>query len=166
MTEKKVIIGLALFTLVIIFGGVFLFGSTSTSAPQVKASSDAIAYTIEPTSFDWGTIQYSGEKATKTFTIKNNGKDTLKLYNVKTSCHCTNAYVTINGKESPRFGMSGVSSWVGEVAPKKEAKLTVIFDQSFHGPQGVGPVNRFVSVETNDKGTAKLTFTLTGTVVK
>ena len=40
------------------------------------------------------------------------------------------------------------------------------FDPAFHGPQGIGPVNRFVSVDTNDKNNSQLTFTVLGTIVK
>lgn len=165
MTEKKFIIIVVVISFMLLFGGIMIMNS-STSSQQVKLSSEAKAYTKEPTSFDWGIINYNGNKATKTFTIKNTGKDVLKIYNVKTSCHCTKAHVTIDGIESPDFGMSGVSSWVGTVKPGSQAKLIVVFDQTYHGPQGVGPITRFVSVETNDRGTSKLTFTLTGTVVK
>ncbi|MBI2420909.1 MAG: DUF1573 domain-containing protein [Candidatus Levybacteria bacterium] len=164
MNDRKIIILMLLITAVIIVGAIFVL--SSSSAPKISASENAQAYTIDPTSFDWGNIEYGGGLVEKTFTIKNNGSDTLNLFNVKTSCHCTKARVEILGKKSPAFGMSGVSSWLGEVPPGKEARLTVIFDPAFHGPQGVGPITRFVSVDTNDKGNSKLTFTLTGTVVK
>ena len=162
---NKYILIIIVLTIVIFAGGI-IFISNSSSTSQISASQNAKAYTVDPTSFDWGDIAYSGKKATKTFTIKNNGTDTLKLFNIKTSCHCTQSYAVINGQESPRFGMSGISSWVGEVPAGKSAKLTAVFDQTYHGEQGLGPITRFVSVETNDKGNPKLTFTLTGTVVK
>lgn len=165
MNDKKVIIAIVLLTIVILFGGVYFLGATTNTA-QVTASENAKAYVSDPTSFDWGTIPMNKGNVEKTFTIKNTGTDTLKLYNIKTSCHCTKAYVTINGVEGPRFGMEDLSSWVGEVQKGKEAKLTVIFDPAFHGPAGVGPINRFVSVETNDQANSKLTFTVTGTVFK
>ena len=178
MADKKFIIIVAIITLVIMLGGIALVNSSS-STPQILSSENARlqlssqsdggqakAETVEPTSYDWGNISYSGTKATKPFAIRNTGSDPLKLFNVKTSCHCTKAHVTIDGKDSPDFGMSGISSWAGEVPVGKEAKVTVIFDQAFHGPQGIGPITRFVSIETNDRGTPKITFTLTGTVVK
>lgn len=138
----------------------------TTNTPQISASQNAKAYVTEATSFDWGNIPMYKGNVLKTFTIKNTGTDTLKIYNIKTSCHCTKAYATINGIDSPRFGMSDLSSWAGEVPAGKEAKLTVVFDPAYHGLQGMGAVNRFVSVETNDKANPKLTFTLTGAVVK
>lgn len=164
MNEKKIIILMVLSTIILLIGGVFFL--TKTTTPEIRASQNAKAYVTDPTSFDWGTISMSKGNAVKSFTIKNTGTGTLKLYNIKTSCHCTKAYVTINKVDSPSFGMDSLSSWTGEVPKGKEAKLTAVFDPAFHGPQGTGPVNRFVSIETNDPANSKLTFTLTGNVVK
>lgn len=165
MNDKKFIIIITVVTLIILFGGVTIV-SNSPSTPQATASKNAKVETQGPTSYDWGNIPINGGNVTKTFRMKNTGKDTLTVFNVKTSCHCTVANVTIDGKTSQNFGMSGVSSWIGEVSPGKEAKLSVIFDPAYHGPQGVGPMTRFVSLETNDPGTSRITFTVTGTVVK
>lgn len=162
--EKKLIILTVISTIVIMGGGVVFI--SSSQAPQVTASQNAKAYTISPTSADWGQIPMDKGNVTKEFSLKNTGTDTLKLFNIKTSCHCTKAHVTVGSNESPDFGMDSYSSWTGEVPPGKEAKLTVIFDPAYHGPSGVGPINRFVSVETNDKTNPKLTFTVTGTVFK
>ncbi len=165
MREKYVIILLALVTILILGGGVILISGISTTSTGIMTSTKAKA--IAPVmEYAWGNIPYAGGYATKSFSIKNTGTEVLKLTNVKTSCHCTKANLTIDGKDSPYFGMSGVSSWIGEVAPGKEAKLNVVFDPAFHGPQGIGPVERYVSVETNDASKSKLTFTLTGTVIK
>lgn len=163
MNEKKLLLGMLLFTIAII-GGIVLVAGKSSSPPSVLSQN--VEVQTDQVSYDWGNIPYSGGNATKTFKIKNSGTDVLKLYNVKTSCHCTRARVAINGTNSPDFGMDSFSSWAGEVTRGGEAALTVIFDPTYHGPQGVGPVNRFVSVETNDPAHSKLTFTLTGIVVK
>jgi len=165
MNDKKLIIILIISTLALLFGGIFFLTKT-TNTPQITTSQNAKAYVADPTSFDWGPIPMNKGNVTKVFTIKNTGTDTLKLFNIKTSCHCTKAYATINGSDSQSFGMDSLSSWVGEVSAGKDAKLTVVFDPAYHGPSGMGAVNRFVSVETNDKANAKLTFTLTGAVVK
>lgn len=162
MNEKKILILVSLVSLVILIGGVFLV-SGSSSTPQVTASQNAKAV-LGATSADWGRIPMNGGLVSKEFIIKNTGTDPLKLFNIKTSCHCTKATVTIDGNESPEFGMSSVSSWVGEVKPGSQAKLKVIFDPLYHGINGLGPISRYVNVETNDKSNSKLTFTVTGTV--
>ena len=164
--EKKIIIITTIATFLILLIGVVWMSATNTNAAQVSTSQNAKAYTIDPTSADWGQIPMYKGNVTKVFNIKNTGTDTLKLFNIKTSCHCTRAFVTIDGVDGPDFGMSGVSDWVGEVAPGKQAKLSVVFDPAYHGPNGVGPITRYVSVQTNDKATPTLTFTVTGTVFK
>ena len=165
---KNPIVLMLFVTLVIMVGGVILVSATNQSAPQVTASAAAKAYTVDPPSFDFGNIAYSGPKATKTFTIKNTGTGILELYNIRTSCHCTKAYLTIKGQDSPEFGMDmggNASSYVGKVNPGDTTKLTVVFDPAFHGSSGIGPVTRYVNIDTNDKGHPNLTFTITGVVV-
>ena|SRR3989304_6528471 len=165
MNDKKIIIAFVVITLVILGGGIFVLSSTTAAPAQITASQNTKAEVSEKT-YDWGNIPYSGGNTTKTFTIKNTGSDVLKLTGIKTSCTCTKAQVDINGKTSPYFSMHSISGWVGEVAPGKEAKLLVIFDPAFHGPTGVGPMERLISVETNDSQNPKLEFSLKGVVVK
>jgi archaellum component FlaG (FlaF/FlaG flagellin family) len=165
MNDKKIIIGFVILTLLILGGGVYILSATTANTAQVNPVQNA-KVEVDAKTYDWGNIPYSGPDATKTFIIKNTGTDALKLTNIKTSCACTSAQVTIDGVVSPSFGMHTTSSWVGEVAPGKEANLTVIFDQDFHGPTGVGPVERLVSMETNDINNPRLEFSLKGVVVK
>lgn len=164
MADKKIIIGLIVLTMLILGGGVYFLSSTATST-QVTPSQN-VKVEIPERTFDWGNIPYSGGNATKTFTIKNTGTGVLQLSGVKTSCTCTKAQVTIDGKGSPYFSMHSTTGWVGKVAPGKEAQLLVIFDPAFHGPSGVGPVERLISLETNDIQNPSIEFSLKGVVVK
>lgn len=164
MNDRKVIIGFILITLVIFGGGVYIL-STTLSSPQISTSQNAKAL-VDQKTHDWGTIFYSGGNVSKTFTIKNIGTDVLKLTNIKTSCACTYAQLTIEGKTSPKFGMHTTSIWAGEVAAGKEASLTVVFDPAFHGPTGVGPMERLISMQTSDINNPNLEFSLKGVVVK
>lgn len=164
MNEKKFIILIVFITLVILSGGVVLVSQTS-EGPKVTASKNARAQ-AKITNADWGAIPMNKGNVTKQFIIKNTGSEKLSFYNIRTSCHCTKAQLKTSTDESPLFGMDGFSSWTGEVAPGQQATLVVIFDPAYHGPQGVGPINRYVSLETNDSANSKLTFTVTGTVVR
>ncbi|MDP3733421.1 MAG: DUF1573 domain-containing protein [Candidatus Daviesbacteria bacterium] len=166
MIDKKIVIGIILISLIILGGGIFLLSQTTSTKPQNATLSQNVKIEAPEKTFDWGMIKYSGDKVTKTFTIKNTGSDPLKLYNIKTSCACTSANLTIDGKISPKFDMHTKSSWVGEVPANKEAILTVIFDQTFHGPTGVGPMERLIFMQTNDLTSPTLEFKLTGNVVK
>lgn len=101
MNDKRVFILMTLVSLIVIIGGIFVVSSTSPSSSSVSSYSNAIAYTMDPTSFDWGDIDYDADIATKEFKIKNKGSDVLKLYNIKTSCHCTKAQIVVDGDDSP-----------------------------------------------------------------
>ena len=165
MNEKKLILIFLVVTVVLLFGGVFFIGNT-TSTPVISASQNAKASMVGPNSIEFGQVNYNGDNVIKTFTVKNTGTDVLKIYNMKTSCHCTQAFATIDGNDSPNFGMNTLSSWVGEIKPGKTAKITANFDPKYHGLAGVGPITRYISAETNDSSNSKLTFTLIGTVTK
>lgn len=165
MNDKKIIIGFVIFTLLILGGGIYVLIQSTTSPVVIKSSQNA-RILVDQKTFDWGQIPYSGGNATKTFTIKNTGTDNLKLTNIKTSCACTYAQLIIDGKISPKFSMHTTSSWVGEVTAGKEASLTVVFDPSFHGPTGVGPIERLISMQTNDINNPNLEFSLKGVVIK
>lgn len=148
----------------IIAGAVLFLGKTETQQPKVAAATNA-SLTTDSTSFDWGTIQLNAGKVSKTFTITNTGSETLKLYEISTSCMCTTAQVKIDGTASPLFAMHQKSGWLGEVAAGKSAELEVVFDPAFHGPQGVGDISRQITVKTNAESSSELMFNLTAKVV-
>lgn len=163
MNEKKLFIALTIATLLILGGSVLVLSSSGSNTITVTQNAKA---EVNEKQFEWGSIDYNGPKANKIFTIKNNGTEPLKLTKVKTSCTCTTAQIIIDGKKSPLFSMHPGSSWVGEVASGEEAQLEVVFDQTFHGPSGLGPIERYITVETNDVTNPKLEFSLKGNVVK
>lgn len=165
MGGNKIIIGIVLTTILILVGGIFILSGEGSTSATIISSKNAKA-TIDQKNYDWGQINMQGGNISKTFTIKSTGTETLKLSNIKTSCHCTKAQIKIGSITSPSFGMNTVSSWTGEIPPGQEAQLEVIFDPAYHGPQGVGPINRLVAVETNDKSNSRIEFSLTGTVFK
>ncbi len=163
--ENKIIIGVILFTLLILIGGVILLSGSGSTSPTITFLENVKA-TVDQKNYDWGQINMKDGNVSKIFVIRNTGTDVLKLTKVKTSCHCTKAEVTIDGNISPSFGMNTASPWVGEVTPGNEAQLNIVFDPAYHGPNGVGPITRYISVDTNDPDNSTLEFTLTANVVK
>lgn len=153
---------LGVFTLVAVAAG---FVIAAKSGQANLSPSNAKAY-VEQASYDWGEIDINGGDATYTFVIQNQGTDELKLTNIKTSCACTSAQVEIDGEKSPYFGMHSTSSWVGTVPVGGQALLAVIFDPLYHGPTAIGPIERVISIETNDSSNPLLELSLTGNVVK
>lgn len=94
--------------------------------------------------WDFGTIT-EGEIVRGQVWIKNVGSKTLKISDVNTSCGCT---------------VPELSSKV--IAPGKTSELKVIFNS-----QGrKGRVEKHVEIESNDPKNSKITFTVTGYIIK
>ncbi len=164
MNENKILIIIGAITLLLLTGVVLLAGKTSSTA-KVAASSDAKAF-VRSTGYDWGQIGINNGKVEAVFDIENQGQGSLKLFNVTTSCACTTAQLITKNGESPLFGMHIKSDFVSEVAAGEKATLKVVFDPLFHGPNGLGPISREVTVSTNDEANPKLVFNTTADVIK
>lgn len=160
----KFIIGIVVVT-VLILGIAVFFGTRMGATPQVTADSQ-VSVSVDSNKYDWGTIDYDKGIVSKNFEIKNTSDIALKLYNVKTSCMCTTAQLKTSDVTSKKFQMHESSSDVIEVKPGETAELIVEFDPAFHGPSGVGPITRTITMSTNDTKNSTLTFNLTGNVVK
>lgn len=167
MFEKKFIIIVILITAIVLTGGIFLATKNKskdlTAAEPLNSTASAV---VGETSYDWGEIGINDGEVEKTFKIKNEGSSPLKLSNVITSCMCTTAQLVLRDLSSPVFGMHSKSNYVLEVPSGAEADLKVVFDPAFHGPSGVGPINRQVVVSTNDSSKPELNFMLTAIVRK
>lgn len=162
MNDRKFMIGVIVVTLVIIGAGIF-FASRIGAPAQVQANPDARA-SVTDTTYDWGTIGINDGKVGKEFEISNSGTGPLKLSNIETSCMCTTAQLILGDTQSPAFGMHAKSGYIMEVPPGGTAKLKVVFDPLFHGPSGVGPISRQVTVTTNDPSSPVLSFMLSAVV--
>lgn len=156
--------GIIIVTLLLL-GGVVYFGAKAGAVSQVSTNNQ-VELTVGDKTFDWGTIDINNGIVSKSFTIENKGSVPLKLYNVKTSCMCTTAQLKTQDQTSKKFGMHEKSNDVFEVKPSKTAELIVEFDPAFHGPSGIGPINRTVTLNTNDANNPTLSFQLTANVVK
>lgn len=146
--------------------GVVVYAASKTGAtPQVTENSEVSMF-VDANNYDWGTIDYNGGIVSKNFLIKNTSDTTLQLYDVKTSCMCTTAQLKTSEITSRKFGMHDKTTDVIEVKPGETADLLVEFDPAFHGPSGVGPITRTITMNTNSTKDSVLTFNLTGTVVR
>lgn len=165
MKEQKILIGITVATLMIIVGGAVL---TTKSGNDKKAAvmNENVLAEADDKYFDWGEIKMDDGVVEKEFDIKNGGTETLTLSNVVTSCMCTTAFLEKGDEVSPEFGMHTKSRYQLNLESGESAKLRVVFDPAFHGPEGVGPITRQVTVETNDPNNLKLTYTLSAMVRK
>lgn len=160
-----VIASIGIVTLLLVVGVAYFGSRMGATAQEVEADSQVSA-SVAGNRFDWGTINIDGGIVSKAFAIENSGSNPLKLYDVKTSCMCTTAQLKTASQTSKKFGMHEKSANVFEIQPGETAELLVEFDPAFHGPSGVGPINRTVTMNTNDSSNPSLTFQLTANVVK
>lgn len=161
--ENKFLIGIVAASLLLLTGTIFLASRIATSA-KVEMAEGAKVEVME-TAWDWGEIGINDGKVEKEFEVKNIGSEILKLFNVATSCMCTTAQF-VDGEPSPEFGMHTKSSYVKKIAPGESAKIRVVFDPLFHGPEGIGPITRQVTMMTNDPDESQISFMLTAVVRK
>lgn len=152
-------------TVLLLVGGVFFLGKQPAGSVELSKNS-AAEFSTDHDRYEWGNIDYGGEKASHRFTVTNNGTADLTIANLKTSCMCTTAQFLSSSGNSPILAMHQKSTWQGTLAPGDTADIDVVFDPAYHGPQGVGLIERVVSFDTNDPKKPYVEFTLTGKVVK
>lgn len=151
--EGKVILGIIIGTIVLI-GGMAVFMTKSSSGggkDNFVLNTPAQNLEVSPSgTMDLGDVSYSGGIVSKTFDIKNTSDGTITLRKITTSCMCTTAKFSINGKESKFYGME-MSGDLNPIVDYKvpagaTAQATFDFDPAAHGPQGIGPFDRVITL--------------------
>lgn len=150
-SDTKLVIGVAIFSVIIIIGSVFLIGKNESGVPK-RESLGSASMTLDKKSADLGDMKVEDERTT-TFTITNTSNSTLRLWNITTSCNCTFASLVINGQETGEFNMpmhtsGNLRNWIGEVSPQQTALLKVNYRPKVMPV--VGKITRSVTFETND----------------
>lgn len=165
--DKRIATGIVIVTLIIL-GGAVVYGNNTPTKATVEKTQGAEIQVLEK-DFDFKEIKYNDGNVSHAYKIKNTGSKDLTIANMLTSCMCTQVYLKTKTAESPKFGMKGhaaESRWTGILKPGEEGEIVVIFDPTAHGPSGVGPISRFVSMETNDPENPYVEFSFNGNVVK
>jgi hypothetical protein len=129
--------------------GLMWWGSIAQKAAKADTGVKS-ALTVSEKLYDFGTISMKNGNVTKEFVITNPGNKDIFVPSVVTSCMCTKAFtVQKNGTTKGPFGMPGM----GFVPPANETvkageslTVRVVYDPNAHGPAGVGPVDRFVTI--------------------
>ena len=148
--NKKIII--LVLGMVLLFGGiVFLARPQEKSAENAGPLSRGMLAALEQ-SFDFGTIQMKAGNVSHMFQFKNTGEEPITIGQMYTSCMCTNATLTMGGKEFGPYGMPGhgfVPKVNKNIEPGEEAIVEVVFDPAAHGPAGIGKIQMSVIIENN-----------------
>lgn len=128
---------------------------TTGGAPK-ESQGGKTALAATETQFDFGEVSMARGKVMHDFKIKNTSSAPVTIARLYTSCMCTEAnLITARGSVGP-FGMMGhgfVPTISETLAPGEEATVQAVFDPAAHGPAGVGPIDRVVTVETKDGAT-------------
>ena len=159
-----VIVITVLASVIILVLGILLI--TKTQPPLLEGSNGAKIELLTPLAHDFGEINIDGGLVEQVFKIKNGGNAPIEIANFKTSCMCTEAQVSINGENSPIFGMNTRSVWKGVVNQGEIADIKVVYDPMFHGPDGVGVMTRMVTFNTNDLENESIEFRIEANVVR
>jgi hypothetical protein len=134
-----------------------LIGAVVIARPDGNSQDDSAAnvpsggsLTAEETSHDFGSISMANGTVSRRFVVKNSSEGSVELEKLYTSCMCTTAELkTKDGTKGP-FGMPGHASiprLKETVLPGEEVEVNIIFDPAAHGPAGVGPIERVVTLE-------------------
>ncbi|MBI5023010.1 MAG: DUF1573 domain-containing protein [Candidatus Magasanikbacteria bacterium] len=154
---------------ILVIGGI---AAAVMATVKEKGQNGVPKLVLEMNSFDFGDVAMADGKITKNVKIKNDGNGDLKISKIITSCMCTEAFLEVDGRKSPAFGMPGHGNgplfWSEIIKPGEEGNLEIVFDPNAHGPDAVGPITRNVIITSNDGGESGSTKTITfdGNVVK
>ena len=160
--DIKIMLGAIVFTFLLIIGLASWLGGR-----EEQTLTEVMGLQVNPEAYELGNVPIDGGIVIKEYEVKNTTDQTIKLRKVATSCMCTQAKVSVEGKETRFYSMEHPGDKnppVNLEIPSGEiAKVTVNFDPAAHGPQGTGPFDRVVSLTFSDPaGIKELTFS--GTV--
>ena len=113
------------------------------------------------TKFNFGQISMARGKVSHRYPIRNMGTEPLLIRKMYTSCMCTTAALVKNGKASDAYGMPGhtpIPTINVPINPQEDAFVEVVFDPTAHGPAGIGPIDRVVTIENSAGQPIELAF--------
>jgi hypothetical protein len=158
---KKILsLSISIIGIVGIVGVLAWFGSKNQTGAQNSAGHNVSTSLLAPEkSYDFGTVSMAAGKVKHNFEISNSSDRAVTIRSIATSCMCTEANLLYNQERFGPFGMSGMSgtSLDKKIQPGDKVEVETIFDPAAHGPAGVGPISREVTIET-DSGMVTLDF--------
>ncbi len=166
-TSTKVIVGACAGILVL--GGLIIAAMPEPGAKKpiesrsTASTNSAGALSAPETNFNFGLISMAKGKVTHRYWISNAGTEPILIRKMYTSCMCTTAaLVKTSGRKFDPVGMTGHGSMptINEpMNPGEQAIIEVVFDPAAHGPAGIGPTDRVVTIETSAGRPLELAFT-------
>lgn len=163
----KVIIGAG--AVILALGGLIIAAMPEPGAKKpasVESRSSALANSAgtlraREATFNFGSISMAAGKVTHRYWIRNADTEPILVRKLYTSCMCTTAALVKGGRKSDPYGMPGhgfIPSINVPINPKEEAMVEVVFDPAAHGPSGIGPIERVVTIENSGGHPLELAF--------
>jgi hypothetical protein len=156
---KKNILIVGLLAVAAFVGVMFLGRSTDRAMSSPTEVTVKSALSAPETLYDFGVVLMKNGKVSRRFKITNPTDKDLTAEYLSTSCMCTTAYIVDDKSRSGPFGMEGMSS-SGKAKilfrPQESREIEVVFDPNAHGPAGVGPLQRFVTLTDATGGKLRL----------
>lgn len=158
-TRTKLIAGTG--AIILLLGGLIIAGmpkpAANTAATVESRSAGGSTSSIGrldalTTAYNFGSISMARGKVSHRYLIRNTGGGSILIRKIYTSCMCTTAALVKGAKRTDPFGMPGhgVIPTINEpMKPGEDALIEVVFDPAAHGPAGIGPVNRVVTIENS-----------------
>jgi len=180
-TKMKVVIGAC--AAILVLGGLIIAAmpqpasNVAQPASNVAQPASNVAKTVESTAsasstgalraretnFNFGSISMAAGKVTHLYRFRNSGAEPIVLGKMYTSCMCTTAaLVKSSGRKFAPVGMPGhtpIPALNETLQPNEEAMVEVVFDPAAHGPAGIGPIDRVVTIENSAGQPLELAFT-------
>lgn len=155
-SDVKKLISLSIIALLIIAGGIYL-GVSDAFSPNVSDSTLKISKIFH----DFGDIDIASGKVSAIYPITNTGETPVDILWGKTTCMCTEGFIA-----DKKFGMHEGFTGKVTIGPGETKELTAVFDPMAHGPNGIGPITRTLTLGTNSTATETLEFKFEGNVIK
>lgn len=168
-TKMKVVIGAC--AAILVLGGLIISAmpQPASNVPKTVASrstasaNSAGGLSAPETKFNFGSISMATGKVTHRYWIRNAGTEPILIRKMYTSCMCTTAaLVKSSGRKFDPVGMPGhapVPTINESMSPGEQAIIEVVFDPAAHGPAGIGPTDRVVTIENSAGRPLELAFT-------
>lgn len=148
--------------------GVGLFGYLMVSSNQNSSNENTVVskisgakITVLEQSYDFGDIDIFDGKVDTTYTLKNEGAEDVTITQAATSCMCTEGEIA-----GLIFGMHGSDVKSVVIPAGGEEKVKATYDPLAHGPNGVGPITRTLTLKTNSNVTPQIELRISANVVK
>ena len=123
---------------------------------------------LELDSFDFGKVSRKQGALRKKIKVFNKGKEELVVKNIKATCSCTTAALTVGKNQSPYFGNKGSEpGWQEVIGPNKSAEVEYVLDLTTFTNLGIpSKVKRDILITSNDPIYPEVKFSGTAEIVE